>query len=101
MNVVNAPLPLVMGTLVSLAIATLDQVRGRSDPIASNSGTYNLTYNEILGKKKALKLQGLDSCPGGEGGIRTLGRLTPTPDFESGTFGHSATSPQARDVNTS
>ncbi len=31
---------------------------------------------------------------GGEGGIRTLGRLTPTPDFESGTFDHSATSPR-------
>ena len=30
---------------------------------------------------------------GGEGGIRTLGRLAPTPDFESGTFDHSATSP--------
>ncbi len=31
---------------------------------------------------------------GGEGGIRTHGRLTPTPDFESGTFDHSATSPE-------
>ncbi len=30
---------------------------------------------------------------GGEGGIRTLGRFDPTPDFESGTFDHSATSP--------
>ncbi len=30
---------------------------------------------------------------GGEGGIRTLGRVAPTPDFESGTFDHSATSP--------
>ena len=30
---------------------------------------------------------------GGEGGIRTHGRLAPTPDFESGTFDHSATSP--------
>ena len=30
---------------------------------------------------------------GGEGGIRTRGRLSPTPDFESGTFDHSATSP--------
>ena len=30
---------------------------------------------------------------GGEGGIRTLGRFDPTPDFESGTFGHSDTSP--------
>ena len=33
---------------------------------------------------------------GGEGGIRTLGRVAPTPDFESGTFDHSATSPQCR-----
>jgi hypothetical protein len=31
---------------------------------------------------------------GGEGGIRTLGTLTGTPDFESGTIDHSATSPQ-------
>ena len=31
---------------------------------------------------------------GGEGGIRTLGTLTRTPDFESGTFDHSATSPE-------
>ena len=30
---------------------------------------------------------------GGEGGIRTHGTLTRTPDFESGTFDHSATSP--------
>ena len=30
---------------------------------------------------------------GGEGGIRTHGELAPTPDFESGTFDHSATSP--------
>ena len=30
---------------------------------------------------------------GGEGGIRTHGKFYPTPDFESGTFGHSATSP--------
>src|SRR4030065_2159932 len=35
---------------------------------------------------------------GGEGGIRTHGRLAPTPDFESGTFDHSATSPAARIV---
>jgi hypothetical protein len=30
---------------------------------------------------------------GGERGIRTLGRFAPTPDFESGTFDHSAISP--------
>ena len=33
---------------------------------------------------------------GGEGGIRTHGRLAPTPDFESGTFDHSATSPRRK-----
>ena len=31
---------------------------------------------------------------GGEGGIRTLGTLARTPDFESGTFNRSATSPE-------
>ena len=31
---------------------------------------------------------------GGEGGIRTLGTIASTPDFESGTFDHSATSPR-------
>ena len=30
---------------------------------------------------------------GGEGGIRTPGTREGTPDFESGTFGHSVTSP--------
>src|SRR5262245_34716651 len=30
----------------------------------------------------------------GEGGIRTLGRLAPTPVFETGPIGHSGTSPK-------
>ena len=30
---------------------------------------------------------------GGRGGIRTHGRIAPTPDFESGAFNHSATLP--------
>ena len=34
-----------------------------------------------------------ESNIGGEGGIRTLGTIASTPDFESGTFDHSATSP--------
>ena len=33
------------------------------------------------------------SANGGEGGIRTHGTLSGTPDFESGTIDHSATSP--------
>ena len=36
--------------------------------------------------------------PGGEGGIRTHGRLAPTPHFECGAFDHSATSPRGRDA---
>ena len=36
---------------------------------------------------------------GGEGGIRTHGTENRTPDFESGTFDHSATSPQGSDFN--
>ena len=30
---------------------------------------------------------------GGEGGIRTHGKLAPTPVFKTGAFNHSATSP--------
>ena len=33
---------------------------------------------------------------GGEGGIRTHGTFARTPDFESGTFDHSATSPVSK-----
>ena len=36
---------------------------------------------------------------GGEGGIRTLGTIASTPDFESGTFDHSATSPVCLEYN--
>src|SRR5581483_258256 len=43
-------------------------------------------------QKNALRGRSLES--GGEGGIRTHGTLTRTPDFESGTFDHSATSPK-------
>ena len=36
---------------------------------------------------------------GGEGGIRTHGTLARTPDFESGTFGHSVTSPKEQNYS--
>jgi hypothetical protein len=45
------------------------------------------------GAKKKPPEGGFFFASGGEGGIRTHGRFDPTPDFESGTFGHSATSP--------
>jgi len=45
-----------------------------------------------LSKKIAPQKSGA-TRPGGEGGIRTHGDVATTPDFESGTFDHSATSP--------
>ena len=45
-----------------------------------------------LGSRMAL------SVVGGEGGIRTHGSVATTPDFESGTFDHSATSPVCRSL---
>jgi hypothetical protein len=44
-------------------------------------------------KNKSLIKKGFQVVSGGEGGIRTLGTFDSTPDFESGTFDHSATSP--------
>ena len=35
---------------------------------------------------------------GGEGGIRTHGTVASTPDFESGTFVHSVTSPKVVEI---
>ena len=35
----------------------------------------------------------------GEGGIRTLGRISPTPVFETGPIGHSGTSPKLRTID--
>jgi hypothetical protein len=52
-------------------------------------GGYSRARTQTRGKKQIL---------GGEGGIRTHGRLAPTPDFESGTFDHSATSPGRKRV---
>ncbi len=43
--------------------------------------------------RKSLNLRGFVFATGGEGGIRTHGTVAGTPDFESGTFDHSATSP--------
>ena len=50
----------------------------------------------VVGMKvhRGMRILGSKGINGGEGGIRTHGGLTPTPDFESGTFDHSATSPQ-------
>ena len=49
-------------------------------------------------KIKSLVLKGFQADSGGEGGIRTLGTFDSTPDFESGTFDHSATSPNRKAI---
>jgi 3-deoxy-D-manno-octulosonate 8-phosphate phosphatase KdsC-like HAD superfamily phosphatase len=41
----------------------------------------------------AVRVITLTASNGGEGGIRTPGAISSTTDFESVTFGHSATSP--------
>jgi hypothetical protein len=48
-----------------------------------------LRYGHAARKKSACA----DFLRGGEGGIRTHGRLATTPHFECGAFDHSATSP--------
>jgi hypothetical protein len=48
----------------------------------------------FVGRKEKAPRKALFHCvSGGKGGIRTLGTLARTPDFESGTFDHSATFP--------
>ena len=53
-------------------------------------------YRALQNKEPYLKNSQVHS--GGEGGIRTHGRFDPTPDFESGTFDHSATSPNLETI---
>ena len=50
----------------------------------------------IKSKMPASNEAGIFGISGGEGGIRTHGTLARTPDFESGTFDHSATSPGSK-----
>ena len=52
-------------------------------------------------KKGLMRLHQALSVIGGEGGIRTHGSVATTPDFESGTFDHSATSPVCRASDSS
>jgi hypothetical protein len=49
--------------------------------------------SQRLARVSCTSLDGVKQYNGGEGGIRTHGSVNATPDFESGTFDHSATSP--------
>ena len=68
------------------------QIQRNTHLYAENSLWVHL-WVESYRHKKTHKNHGFFYLIGGERGIRTLDRLTPTPDFESGTFNHSATSP--------
>ena len=69
-------------------------VLNRSRRFSRTGGFYLApTLCAIRHKKKAAHRAAFFVAYGGEGGIRTHGALTRTPDFESGTFDHSATSP--------
>ena len=50
---------------------------------------FELTTTSLATKSSTTELR----PPGGEGGIRTLERLSPLPVFKTGAFNHSATSP--------
>ena len=56
-----------------------------------------LRDSDALRNEKSHLSVAFPMLPGGEGGIRTHGTVTRTPDFESGTFDHSATSPGSVD----
>ena len=47
----------------------------------------------VLARARRRPAEGLNHRTSGEGGIRTLGTLSDTHDFQSCTFGHSVTSP--------
>jgi hypothetical protein len=64
--------------------------RGRAHPRARNR----------MPKRTASESRRGSAGPSGESGIRTHGTLAGTPDFESGTFGHSVISPRRNVAGT-
>jgi hypothetical protein len=57
---------------------------------------HSQTFDPLAGKvlnRRAIHSSAKGAKDGGEGGIRTHGTLSGSPDFESGTLDHSATSP--------
>jgi hypothetical protein len=74
------------------------QAQNRAQPIAAESGGDSQTTTATLDLANVSAVpnesqRNLTKCQNGEGGIRTLGEVAPTPVFETGTFGHSVTSP--------
>ncbi len=63
-------------------------VEAITEKIVIGKGEISITFYHLPSCKEVAK-------GGGRGGIRTHGRVAPTPDFESGAFNHSATLPLA------
>jgi hypothetical protein len=67
--------------------------RMRQTLLGANSSELSNMGSQKEKTRKASSYAGFRVFLGGEGGIRTHGCLATSPDFESGTFNHSATSP--------
>ncbi len=88
------------GTRIPPWPASFNSARIRSLGLQETESLQNIdSYRPINGvqngiqNKKAPRKAHIYCISGGEGGIRTHGTGNRTPDFESGTFDHSATSP--------
>ena len=66
--------------------------------VPSSGGVQTEVQTEPLSPCSSARPRSFDllEIPGGERGIRTHGTLTGTPDFESGSFGHSDSSPRRK-----
>ena len=94
-------------TTINLPLQTAAQ-KIINEELALNGENYHVTQGAAVVSKSAMVFMvgpwqalWIQKSPidwgfrGGEGGIRTLGSVATTPDFESGTFDHSATSPES------
>jgi hypothetical protein len=77
-------------------------IAGQQSNSYPNSGPKTVIFVHFVCSKTATQLSELlwtlrnSFSENGRGGIRTHGTVTRTPDFESGTFDHSATLPSDR-----
>ena len=82
----------------SFSVKKVDGTSGTLEGAVEVGGvSVSTMVGPMVGRTKKAPREALVSyLTGGEGGIRTHGALSYTPDFESGTFDHSATSPVSK-----
>ena len=87
------------GTDGPAVLASCLAPQGRLEGISGGAG--GLTAGKAAEPQKCenpAEMQGFAGKTSGEGGIRTLGELSPTPVFETGPIGRSGTSPRYYDT---